>query len=113
MQAEELLQAGQLTEALAVLEGQIRSDPANAKLRVFLFQLLSVQGDWERALTLLNLAAELDPVNLLMAQVCRAALNCEALRAEIFAGKRSPLVFGEPDEWISWLVQANHMIAEG
>ena len=48
MQAEELLQAGQLTEALAVLEDKIRSDPANAKLRVFLFQLLSVQGDWER-----------------------------------------------------------------
>ncbi len=113
MQAEELLQSGQLTEALAVLEDQIRSDPANAKLRVFLFQLLSVQGDWERALNQLNVAAELDPLNLLMAQVCRAALNCEALRAEIFAGKRSPLVFGEPAEWISWLVQANQMIAEG
>lgn len=113
MQAEELLQAGQLTEALAVLEGQIRSDPANAKLRVFLFQLLSVLGDWERALMQLNVAAELDPMNLLMAQVCRAALNCEALRAEIFAGKRSPLVFGEPAEWIGWLVQANQMTAEG
>lgn len=113
MQAEELLQAGQLTEALAVLENQIRSDPSNAKLRVFLFQLLSVLGDWERALTQLNVAAELDPMNLLMAQVCRVALNCEALRAEIFAGKRSPLVFGEPAEWIGLLVQANQMIAEG
>jgi len=113
MQAEELLRAGQLREALAVLEGQIRSDPANAKLRVFLFQLLSVLGDWERALMQLNVSAELDPINLLMAQVCRAALNCEALRAEIFAGKRSPLVFGEPAEWIGWLVQANQMTAEG
>ena len=113
MQAEELLQAGQLTEALAVLENQIRSDPSNPKLRVFLFQLLSVLGDWERALTQLNVAAELDPMNLLMVQVCRVALNCEALRAEIFAGKRSPLVFGEPAEWIGLLVQANQMIAEG
>jgi type VI secretion system protein ImpE len=113
MQAEELLQAGQLTEALAVLENQIRSDPSNPKLRVFLFQLLSVLGDWERALTQLNVAAELDPMNLLMAQVCRVALNCEALRAEIFAGKRSPLVFGEPAEWIGLLVQANQMFAEG
>ncbi len=112
MEAEELLQAGQLTEALAVLENQIRSDPSNPKLRVFLFQLLSVLGDWERALTQLNVAAELDPMNLLMAQVCRVALNCEALRAEIFAGKRSPLVFGEPAEWIGWLIQANQMIAQ-
>ena len=113
MEVKELLQSGQLNESLATLEAEVRTDPANAKLRVFLFQLLSVLGDWERALTQLNVAAELDPMNLLMAQVCRAALNCEALRAEIFAGKRSPLVFGEPDEWISWLVQANQMIAEG
>jgi len=113
MQAEELLRAGRLEEALAKLEEQVRSDPADAKLRVFLFQLLAVMGDWERALSQLNVAAELDALNLLMAQVCRAALNCEALRAEVFAGKRSPLIFGEPDEWISWLVQANQMIADG
>jgi len=113
MEAKELLQSGRLNEALAALEGQVRADPTNDKLRVFLFQLLSVLGDWERALTQLNLAAELDSMNLLMAQVCRAALNCEALRAEIFAGKRSPLIFGEPDEWMGLLVQANQMTAEG
>jgi type VI secretion system protein ImpE len=113
MQKEEFLRAGQLNEALAALEGEIRSDPTNAKLRVFLFQLLAVLGDWQRALTQLNVAAELDALNLLMAQVCRTAISCEAFRAEIFAGKRSPLVFGEPDEWVAWLVQANQMIAEG
>lgn len=111
MQAEELLRAGQLSEALTALEAKVRTDPSNDKVRVFLFQLLSVMGDWERALNQLNVAAELDAVNLLMAQVCRVALNCEALRAEIFAGNRSPLVFGEPDDWIGWLIQANHMIA--
>ncbi|MHC4556080.1 MAG: type VI secretion system accessory protein TagJ [Planctomycetota bacterium] len=113
MQTDELLRAGRLSEALAALEDEVRGNPTNAKLRIFLFQLLSVLGDWERALTQLNVAAELDSVNLLMAQVCRAALNCEALRTEIFAGKRSPLVFGEPAEWVGWLVQANQMIAEG
>ncbi|UCG49917.1 MAG: tetratricopeptide repeat protein [Phycisphaerales bacterium] len=113
MQTEELVQAGQLDEALAALQTQIRGEPANAKLRVFLFQLLSVMGDWERALTQLNVAVELDPINSLMAQVCRTALSCEALRSEIFAGKRSPLVFGEPAEWVGWLVQASQMAAEG
>jgi len=111
MQAEELLRTGRLEEALAALEDQVRADPTSAEPRVFLFQLLSVMGDWERALTQLNVAAELDPLNLLMAQVCRSALHCEALRAEIFAGKRSPLVFGEPEEWVGLLVQANELIA--
>jgi len=113
MQTEELLRAGRLQEALVALEEKVRSEPADAKLRVFLFQLLAVMGDWERALSQLNVSAELDAINLLMAQVCRAALNCEALRAEVFSGKRSPLIFGEPDEWIGWLVQANQMVAEG
>jgi type VI secretion system protein ImpE len=112
MQTEELVRAGQLDEALAALEGQVRAAPADAKLRVFLFQLLSVMGDWDRALGQLNVAAELDAANLLMAQVCRAALNCEALRAEVFCARRSPLVLGQPDEWVGWLIQANQLIAE-
>ncbi|MHC4153310.1 MAG: type VI secretion system accessory protein TagJ [Planctomycetota bacterium] len=112
MQTEELVRAGQLDEALAALEGQVRAAPADAKLRVFLFQLLVVMGDWKRALNQLNVAAELDAANLLMAQVCRAALNCEALRGEIFSGKRSPLILGEPDEWVGWLVQASQLLAE-
>ena len=111
--AEELLRSGQLHKTLAALESEVRADPANAKLRVFLFQLLCVLGDWQRALTQLNTAAELDAVNLLMAQVCRSALNCEALRSQIFAGKRSPLIFGKPDDWVGLLVQANQLVSEG
>ena len=112
-QAEELVRAGQLSKALEELQGQVRKDPSNAKTRVFLFQLLSVMGQWERALTQLNVAAEMDPLNLLMAQMCREALNCEVFRAEVFAGKRAPLVFGEPEEWVGWMVQANQMTAQG
>lgn len=110
--AEEYLKEGQISKSLEELETQIRSNPSDAKLRVFLFQLLCVLGDWKRAITQLNVAAELDTNNLLMAHLCRAALNSEALRAEIFAGKRSPLFLGEPEEWVGWLVQANQMVAE-
>ena len=113
MTAEELVKAGQLDAALAELQKQVRANAADPKLRVFLFQLLAVRGDWERALTQLNLAADMKPENLLMAQVCRAALQCEALRADIFAGKRMPLVLGEPAEWLGWLIQANQYTAQG
>lgn len=112
MQAEELLRAGRLGEALEHLQTQVREEPAEAKHRVFLFQLLSVLGQWDRALTQLKVAADLDAQNLLMAQVCRAALNCEVLRGEIFAGSRQPMIFGEPDEWISHLVHANQLIGQ-
>ena len=113
MEFEEYLRSGQLKEALASVQAQVRSNPADAKLRVLLFQLLSVLGDWDRAMNQLNVSAEMDGTNLLMAQVCRTALNCEALRAQIFAGERTPMVFGEPAEWVGLLVQANQVIGRG
>ena len=62
--AEQHLQEGRLQEALAELQNQVRKDPANPKLRTFLFQLLAVLGEWDRALTQLNVAGELDAANL-------------------------------------------------
>ncbi|HEY5811408.1 MAG TPA: type VI secretion system accessory protein TagJ, partial [Terrimicrobiaceae bacterium] len=48
-----------------------------------------------------------------LAQAFSPAIQCEALRAEVFAGRRTPLIFGEPEPWMSWLVQANYLIATG
>ena len=36
-----------------------------------------------------------------------AAIQCERLRAAVFAGERSPLVFGDPPQWIAPLLQAS------
>ena len=112
-QAEELLREGRLDEALATLKEQVRNDPSKAELRMFLFQILSIVGDWDRALTQLNVAAEMDGEKLLLAQICRPALQAEAFRAAVFAGEKTPLVFGEPDEWVGWLTRANQMLAAG
>ena len=111
--AEALLRQGRVNDCLKQLEASIRKDPADAKLRVFLFQLLCVQGAWDRAITQLNVAAEMNPANLLMSQVCGPALNCEALRAQVFRGQRSPLVLGEPEEWVGLMIQANQLSATG
>ncbi len=113
MQAEQTLRDGKADQALTELQQEIRRNPADPKLRIFLFQLLAIQGQWERALTQLNTAAELDPGALAMAQMYREALRCEALRAEVFAGKHSPLIFGEPPAWIGLLVEALRLTAGG
>jgi type VI secretion system protein ImpE len=106
MQAQQLIRDGNLAGALTALQDAVRKDASNAKLRVFLFQLLSVMGQWPRALTQLNVAAELDAGTLPMAQTYREAIQCEALRADIFAGKRAPLIFGEPQPWLALLIEA-------
>lgn len=111
--AEDYIRAGQLDEALKSLEEQIRKEPANAKLRIFLFQLLCVMGNWNRAVTQLNVIKEMDAGAILMAQVCSPAIQCEALRAEIFAGNTTPVVFGKPAGWVGLMIQANELLAKG
>ena len=113
MQAEQTLRDGKADQALTELQQEIRRNPADPKLRIFLFQLLAIQGQWERALVQLNTAAELDPGALAMAQMYREALRCEALRTEVFAGKRSPLIFGQPPAWIGLLVEALRLTTQG
>ena len=112
-QAEELLREGKLEEALAKLQDQVRNDPAKPELRMFLFQLLSVMGNWPRALTQLNVAAELDGEKMLIAEICRPALESEAFRSAVFQGKKTPLVLGEPEHWVSLMIQANELLAGG
>ena len=113
LSAEQSIQSGNLADALTRLQSTIRDDPSNPSKRIFLFQLLCVKGDWERALTQLNVAAELDNNALLMAQTYRELLLCEGFRTQVFEGKRAPLVFGEPPPWIGLMVQALGLSAAG
>ncbi len=113
MFAEQSLREGSLDETLTQLQDQVRKDPANASHRIFLFQLLAVLGDWNRAATQLKVAGELDAGTLAMVQTYREALRCEVLRADIFAGRNTPLVFGQPEKWVALMIEALRPSAEG
>jgi type VI secretion system protein ImpE len=104
--AEQNARAGKLGEALADLQAQVKKAPSDPRLRVFLFQLLAVSGQYERALTQLEVAGELDPETMEMVRAYRAVVPCERLRASVFAGDLTPLLFGEPSPWMALLLQA-------
>lgn len=104
--AEQSLKGGDPAAALAHLQEQVRARPADPKLRVFLFQLLCVTGQWERALNQLGVASNLDPEALVMAQTYGDAVRCEGVRDEVFEGKKSPLIFGQPDQWLALLIES-------
>lgn len=113
MQAEEILRKGQLGAALDQLQEEVRGDPSSVKLRIFMFQLLALSGQWQRALTQLNVLREIDAGSLPMVHAYREALRCEALREEVFSAERSPLIFGDPEPWIARMVEAIRLEADG
>jgi len=113
MTATDLARAGRLSESLSLLQEEIRAHPGEEKLRLFLFQLLVVMGKWDRALTQLQVLAGMSSDAAMLARIFEPVIRCEVLRGDIFAGQRTPLIFGQPEEWMVWLVKANELMAKG
>lgn len=106
MSARDTLRRGDVQQALAELTSEVRARPEDAKLRVFMFQLLAVLGKWDRALTQLQVLRDLDPNSNLLSLLYEPLVQCEILRSQVFEGKRAPTVFGEPEEWIALMLEA-------
>jgi type VI secretion system protein ImpE len=102
-----------LADLLAEGQNSVRSDPANAKRRVMLFQLMTLSGQWDRALTQLYVVKEMDAETNDFVRTYREVVRCELFRKEVFAGARTPLVLGEPQEWIAKLTEALRLLGEG
>ncbi|MEO1017171.1 MAG: type VI secretion system accessory protein TagJ [Pseudomonadota bacterium] len=97
---------GELDEALELAQAAARSAPADSKHRVLLFQLYAIFGDWNRSLRQLEIVSDLDPNAELMARTYRQLLACEAVRQDVFSGKRAPLGMGQPEAWFGMLIEA-------
>ena len=113
MDAHDLLRSGDVAGVLDILKQDVRKTPRDPRLRTFLFQMFCITGEWDRALTQLSAAAELDPLALPMAQTYRTAIRCEVLREKVFRGERSPTVLGEPGPWLPLLIEATKLLATG
>jgi len=113
MTAKDYLKQGDINAALLQLQEQVKKQPANPEHRIFLFQLLSVMGQWDRALTQLNVAGELDDAALAMVSMYRQVIACEQFREQVFLGNKDPVIFGKPEEWLALLIQSLKLMAQG
>ena len=103
---EALLAAGDLSAALQALQQQVRKHAGDVRLRTFLFQLLAVLQQWERAAGQLKVCGDLDASTLAMVNTYRDALQCETVRQAVMCGRTAPMVFGAPAPWIGMLIEA-------
>ncbi len=113
MKPEDLIRDGDPIAAKKALMDRVRNDPANVNDRIFLFQLCCVLGEYDRALNQLNVIGEMSDRALAMVQTYRPLLLCEQLRQAVFAGSKTPLVFGEPEPWIGEVFESLKLQAQG
>jgi len=90
MTARELYRAGRLGEAIQAAGALLRNDPANARERTFLFELLCFAGDYARAEKQLEVLAQAGPDAATGCLLYRAALAAERSRCDLFAKKEYP-----------------------
>lgn len=112
-EAEAAIRSGTPRSALTALTQAVKASPGDARLRIFLAQLLCVLGQWDRAHTQLNVAADLDATAHPMREMVGHALRCELMRAAVFEGRRSPMIFGQPDAWMALLIESLLQAGQG
>ena len=90
MTAKELYQAGKLNEAIQALVADLRNDPADARKRTFLFELLCFAGQYDRAEKHLEVLAQSGVDSATGSLLYRAALAAEKSRCDLFEKKDYP-----------------------
>ena len=110
--ADQLLRAGDLDGARRALVEVVRTKPADEQARMFLFQLLAVAGEWDKARTQLNLLAQLSPEAQMLSIAYGQAVAAERVRADVFAGQ-APMELLVNSDWAQGLADAVTHIAAG
>lgn len=92
---------------------EVRRRPKEASHRISLFQLFCVRGEWDRALAQLAVLRDLSGENEAFVRTYDTLIRCERFRQLVFAGERQPLLIGEPEPWVAYLMQALAMDVQG
>lgn len=84
MNARELYQAGRLGSAIQTLGAELRDNPTDTRRRIFLFELLSFAGEYERAEKHLDILAQGSADAATGTLLYRSAMAGERLRHNLF-----------------------------
>jgi len=111
--ADELLRAGDLDGARALLVDAVRRGPQDQPARMFLFQLLCISGEWDKAQIQLRALAQLSPEAQMLAMAYSQAIDAEKFRAQVFAGTAQPALLVKSSTWAGDLTGALSALCQG
>jgi type VI secretion system protein ImpE len=111
--ADALLRDGDLAGARAALVETVRTHPSDEQARMFLFQLLALTGEWDKARTQVQALAQLSAEAQMLAAAYGQAIEAEAVRKSVFEGDAAAEILVNPDGWAGGLAKANQLLAKG
>ena len=112
-QADSLLASGDLAAARGALVQSVRENPGDLRARMFLFQLLLLTGEWQKAETQLRSLAQTSPDAQMLNVVYAQAIAAEMSRADAFKGKAPFVCLSQQSPWLMQLADALGELARG
>ena len=95
---DELLAGGDIRGARSALIEEVRANPGDPRVRMFLFQLCALTGEWDRAKSQADTLGKLDPAAKMLAVAYSQCIDAEAKRAAVMAGQE-PVALLSPVPW--------------
>lgn len=111
--ADALLRSGDLDGARAALVEAVRRAPQDQQARMFLFQLLCIGGEWDKALIQVRSLAQVSPEAQMLAATYHQAIEAEKFRAQVFAGTAQPALLVSSSGWAGDLAGALAALCQG
>ena len=113
MRAKEILETGQLSDAIKEMTQEVKAHPADSRARTFLFELLCFSGDLDRAKNQLEALDAQDPKADLGIDFYRKMLKAEKTRQQLFSKGMLPKLLGPCPAHIQGHLDALLQIQEG
>ena len=110
MKAKELLQANQLSAAVADLIQDVKKHPADNRLRTFLFELLCFTGEFDRAERQLDVIGHQNESAGIGVEIYRQLLQADKARQRWFSEGLKPTFLLEPPSWIEHLLEVGNRL---
>lgn len=111
--ADDLLRAGDLDGARQALIDRVKRAPDDQPSRMFLFQLLCVLGEWDKAKAQVRLLAQMSPEAQMLSVAYNMAIEAEIQREQAFAGDAQPALLVNTSPWAGDLAAALGLFAQG
>src|SRR6185312_6832062 len=109
----DLLSSGDLDAARAELIDAVKRSPGDPGARMFLWQLMALSGEWDKAVSHLRILTQLSAQTQVLATVYNQAIAAEKARLDAYAGKAPFSVLVSSSPWIDTLAQALGHLSRG
>jgi type VI secretion system protein ImpE len=111
--ADALLRQGDVSGARAALVDIVRTRPADEQARMFLFQLLAVSGEWDKARTQLAALVQVAANAQMLGATYNQVLDAEKQRAAVFAGAADIALLAGEGGWAEGVAKGINLLTRG